>query len=731
MTNYLPPSIAKYHGLESIDPSTFSNYTEFDIKETFLDWTVLFDKQIICGSVTYTLKEKFGDQKNANKRTKRVVQSVHLDTSYLDISKIEVNGTQVLENECDGWYLKERCGDLGSELVIQSDVISDCLIKGEEFVVKVHYATTQKCTALQWLNGEQSGDTPYVFAQLEPIHARSLFPCFDTPGSKSVYKAVIKSEQPVCFSGLPIMSETNTSAANKSAANKSAANTSAANTSAANTSAANTSVASINEVNINDLKTSNSIESATSCTKLSSSFKEYCFVQKWPIPTYLLVIASGNIQTHSIGPRSSVYAQPHFLQNAINQFTPDMEKMIQAAEDILYTYPNEDYSIAIMPTSYPFGGCECMNCTILSPSILNSKFKNMDQSVTTTTKSQNETTEFNSTLAHELMHTYSGNLVTNSTWEHMWLNEGTCVLLERKVLAHLFQDERVRGFESLNGWNDLQNSIDNMDNPQRFSSLVHDYSDKINPDLGFSTVFYEKGAALHYTLEQLVGGAQHYDQFLKHYFRTFAFQSINTWQFLDCLYEFFYHYDKTKYKVLYDEMDWNTWLFQPGMPPKPKFDASLCEKVYNLTAKWVKCATTGGDPHKFFSSNDIEHFSVGQMILFLDALTNDKEYGMKNWFEFSNLVQVFFSLYDYKFQELKGYAETDFRLFKFKIHAHIKEAYKELSAWLGTIGRMKFVRPSYVLLKSVDKPLAIATFKKYKHTYHPICYSMVKQDLGL
>ncbi|KAL6948719.1 hypothetical protein ACO0QE_001192 [Hanseniaspora vineae] len=669
MTNYLPPSIAKYHDLQSIDPSTFSNYTDFDIKETLLNWTILFDKEIITGSVTYVLQWK-----ESGAKEKEIPKSVHLDTSYLDIHEIDINGNEVVKvngsevvSSQNGWYLKERRGDLGSELVIQSDIMPECLSENEEIKVTVHYSTTNKCTALQWLNGEQSGDTPYVFAQLEPIHARSLFPCFDTPGSKSVYKAVIKSEQMVCFSGLPT-------------------------------------------TNLAD----------------AMSTGKYHFVQKWPIPTYLLVIASGNILSQSIGPRSSVYAQPHFLQNAINQFTPDMEKMIQAAEKILYTYPNEDYSIAIMPSSYPFGGCECMNCTILSPSILNTRFNELS-----TKQSSNETTEFNSTLAHELMHTYSGNLVTNSTWEHMWLNEGTCVLLERKVLAYLFQDERIRGFESLNGWNDLQNSIDNMDNPQRFSALVHDYSDKINPDLGFSTVFYEKGAALHYTLEQLVGGAEHYDQFLRHYFKKFAFQSINTWQFLDCLYEFFYHYDKKKYTKLYEEMDWETWLFKPGMPPKPEFDSSLCETVYELTTKWVKCATTGGDPCKLFSATDIEQFSVGQMILFLDALTNDKEYGLKNWFEFSDLVQVFFSLYDYKFKELKGYAETDFRLFKFKIHAHIEESYKELSAWLGTIGRMKFVRPSYVLLKSVDKTLAIETFEKYKHTYHPICYSMVKQDLGL
>ena len=153
-------------------------------------------------------------------------------------------------------------------------------------------------------------------------------------------------------------------------------------------------------------------------------------------------------------------------------------------------------------------------------------------------------------MAHELAHSWSGNLVTNSSWEHFWLNEGWTVYLERRIIGAIAAaeakeegrkdaekyGEQVRHFNMINGWNELADTCETFD--KRYTKLVLDLENG-DPDDSFSRIPYEKGFFFLYHLETKLGGIKEFDPFIKYYFNKFKYQSLNTAQFVDTLYEFY------------------------------------------------------------------------------------------------------------------------------------------------------------------------------------------------
>lgn len=631
----LPLSLEQRRPAQSpeYDQSTLSNYKDFTVLHTDLNLAVSFDKSAISGNVIFQLKKLYKD----NKKT----SELHLDTSYLDVQEVEVDGNGA------GFQVEKRKEPLGSRLVIANPSSND------EFALKIRFCTTNECTALQWLNSKQTkGGKPYVFSQLEAIHARSLFPCFDTPSVKSTFTASIESPLPVVFSGI---------------------------------------------------KTKDSNEVANI----------YKFEQKVPIPAYLIGIASGDLASASIGPRSTVYTEPFRLNDCKWEFENDVEKFIQTAEKIIFDYEWGTYDILINVDSYPYGGMESPNMTFATPTLIAHDKSNID------------------VIAHELAHSWSGNLVTNCSWNHFWLNEGWTVYLERRIIGAI-HGEPTRHFSALIGWSDLENSIESMKNPERFSTLVQNLNDDTDPDDAFSSVPYEKGFNLLFYLENVLGGKAEFDLFIKHYFKKFAKKSLDTFQFLDTLYEFF-----PEKKGILDAVDWETWLYKPGMPPKPHFITALADNVYQLANKWIQKAQNLKTSEEFrseFSAIDIKDFNSNQLVLFLETLTQNGHSTEKpkdfDWAKAPVASKVLLDIYQDKIVKSQN-AEVVFKMYKFQIFARLQQTYKDLAAWLGTVGRMKFVRPGYRLLNSVDRPLALATFDKFKDTYHPICKALVKQDLGL
>lgn len=615
------------------DQSTLSNYKDFAVLHTDLNLSVSFEKSAISGSVTFQLK-KLHEGKNKS-------DELHLDTSYLDVQEVHIDGSKA------DFQIEQRKEPLGSRLVINNASCND------NFTLNIQFRTTDKCTALQWLNSKQTkGGKPYVFSQLEAIHARSLFPCFDTPSVKSTFTASIESPLPVVFSGIRI-------------------------------------------------------EDTSKDTNI------YRFEQKVPIPAYLIGIASGDLSSAPIGPRSTVYTEPFRLKDCQWEFENDVEKFIQTAEKIIFEYEWGTYDILVNVDSYPYGGMESPNMTFATPTLIAHDRSNID------------------VIAHELAHSWSGNLVTNCSWNHFWLNEGWTVYLERRIIGAI-HGEPTRHFSALIGWSDLQNSIDSMKDPERFSTLVQNLNDNTDPDDAFSTVPYEKGFNLLFHLETILGGKAEFDPFIRHYFKKFAKKSLDTFQFLDTLYEFY-----PEKKEILDSVDWETWLYKPGMPPRPHFITALADNVYQLADKWVEMARHLKTTEEFrseFNAIDIKDFNSNQLVLFLETLTQNGHSNKKSkdfdWAKFPVASRALLDIYQDNIVKSQN-AEVVFKMFKFQIFAKLQEEYKHLADWLGTVGRMKFVRPGYRLLNSVDRRLALATFDKFKDTYHPICKALVKQDLGL
>lgn len=608
-----------------VDPSTLSNYTNFNFHPTVLSFDIDFDAQRVSGTVTYSLDNITG------------IGAVVLDTAQLEIVSAKVNG-------CDAAFVVgAQVGPLGRPLKVELDEGG----KSGSIELVITFHTTEKCTALQFLDKAATDGkvAPYLFSQCQAIHARSLFPCFDTPAVKTPYKMEARSPFPTIMSGRP-----------------------------------------------------SGVDGDV-----------YRFDQPIPIPSYLVAVASGDITKLPIGPRSHVYCEPSNVAACQHEFEDDMENFLQAAEKLVYKYEWDQYDALVLPLSFPYGGMENPNATFVTPTLISGDRENVD------------------VIAHELAHSWSGNLVTNCSWEHFWLNEGWTVYLERRIQGAI-HGEPTRHFSAIIGWSDLENSIKAMgDNASRYSTLVQDLKDRSDPDDAFSTVPYEKGFNLLFHIEQVVGGKEAFDGFIPYYFSAFKYKSLDTYQFMDTLYEYFA--DK---KDKLDAIDWRSWLYEPGMPPvNPDFDTTLVDQCYTLADKWFNTVSTMAnvDLHQQFKPTDIENFTANQSVVFLDTISSfDKSLG----FEWKNHIDALRAMSEiYAAYSKSSNVEVLFRWYVVQVGGHNEAYYKLLGEWLGTVGRMKFVRPGYVLLNSVNHELAIEYFRKFESRYHPICKAMVKKDLGL
>ncbi|PVH14230.1 leukotriene A-4 hydrolase/aminopeptidase [Candidozyma duobushaemuli] len=603
------------------DPSTLSNYFQFKVHHTRLDFKVDWEKKILHGKAKIALE------------TLEDVDSVALDSSYLDVKSAAVDG----KNAAFGFG--ER-GILGSEFKIEAKIP-----KNTKFDLDLEWNTTDQCTALQFLEKDATDGKkdPYFFSQCQAIHARSLFPFFDTPAVKSSYSFSVESKLPTLMSGRPASVDGNT----------------------------------------------------------------YKFEQPIPIPSYLVAIASGDITKLPIGPRSHVYSEPNRVQACQHEFEHDMENFLQAAEKLVFPYEWDQYDALVLPSSFPYGGMENPNATFVTPTLISGDRENVD------------------VVAHELAHSWSGNLVTNCSWEHFWLNEGWTVYLERRIQGAI-HGEATRHFSAIIGWSDLENSIKAMgDSAERYSTLVQDLKDRSDPDDAFSTVPYEKGSNLLFLIERTVGGKEVFDPFIPHYFNKFKYSSLDTYQFMDTLYAFFKdHKDKL------DSIDWESWLYKPGMPPvKPDFDTTLVDQVYSLADRWIYATRNNDDLTQLFKPSDIESFTANQSVVFLETMSSFDKLDDFKWKDFRGALHVLDQVYHA--YATSSNAEVLFRWFVLQVGGENRRFYDQLGEWLGTVGRMKFARPGYRLLASVDHDLAVSYFKKFESRYHPICRAMVKKDLNL
>ncbi|HEY0666643.1 MAG TPA: M1 family aminopeptidase/hydrolase, partial [Sphingobacteriaceae bacterium] len=309
----------------------------------------------------------------------------------------------------------------------------------------------------------------------------------------------------------------------------------------------------------------------------------YHFKQPSPIPSYLMALAVGDIAFKAVDKRTGVYAEPTVVDKAAWEFA-DMGKMINAAEKLYGPYKWGRYDVLVLPPSFPFGGMENPMLTFATPTVLAG-----DRSLV-------------SLIAHELAHNWSGNLVTNATWNDFWLNEGFTTYLERRIIEEVYGKEDANMQEFL-GRQSLINLVNELGETNPDTRLKNDFTGR-DPDEGVSDIAYEKGYSFLRVIEESVGRKK-FDIFLKEYFDSHAFQSITTKQFLSYLDSNLIKGSKS----VKEKINSYAWIYQPGMPANmPPTNAPAFKTIDTLIAGWKQTGDTHILSRKEFNTNEYLYF---------------------------------------------------------------------------------------------------------------------------
>jgi len=417
--------------------------------------------------------------------------------------------------------------------------------------------------------------------------------------------------------------------------------------------------------------------------------------QKVPVQSYLIAIAVGGLESRQIGPRSHVWAEPGLVDRAAHDFA-ETESFLQTAEALCGPYVWGTYDILVLPPSFPYGGMENPCLTFATPTLLSGDRSNAG------------------VIAHEIAHSWTGNLVTNTNFEHFWLNEGFTVFTELKIKGRLF-GEPARHFAALLRWKELEETVEvvrGVDDP--FTALVPRLAG-CDPDDAFSCVPYVKGSTFLWYLEDSVGGADVFEPFLKSYLEKFAYMSIDSEQFKAYFLEKFGTLENVK------RIDWDKWFYSPGMPPvKPDFITSLAEACWELAQAWQawKPSSQPSDlPHNFLL------FSTDQKIEFLMVLTK----GVSLSHETLEVMETMYQL------TKCPNTEIEFKWLRLGIKARWENAVTPALDLVTRQGRMKFVRPIYRDLYNwqEQRQRAIDTFLTNRPTMMHVAADMVAKDLHI
>lgn len=413
----------------------------------------------------------------------------------------------------------------------------------------------------------------------------------------------------------------------------------------------------------------------------------YNFEMKQPIPVYLLAIAIGDLEFRSLGRRCGVYAEPQLIEQAAFEFS-DTEKMVSAAEELCGPYRWERYDLLVLPPSFPFGGMENPRLTFVTPTMIAG-----DKSLV-------------SLVAHEIAHSWSGNLVTNAHWDDFWLNEGFTSYLELRITEKLYGADYALMLEQI-AYQDLKNIINELgsDNPR--TKLAYDLTGK-HPEEA-SAVAYDKGARFLKALE-LAYGREKFDAFLKKYFKDFAFQTMTTEKFINYLNKNLIkkvELSTAKTVKVYD------WIYNPGLPVNhPVPDSPEFRKVDDQRMKFIQ-----GTPAKDL---DTQGWTTHHWVHFIKALpgkiTLEQMADLDDNFQFSTTHNCEIALI--------WYQQT--------IHKNYKPAYSEIEKFLLSIGRIRLIAPLYKALTETPegKKFAMRVYEEAKPGYHPLTTNAIEKILN-
>ena len=677
--------------LDRIDPSSYSNGAWIKTVQFHVDMAPDFARTDFF--VKLDLKavvQQDGAKILSLDMNGQTVESVEL------IDKIEgVPANTRVKFEAD----VEKC-PLGSRFVITLPTNKDYK-KDDEVFFRITYTTSNQASAAQFLPKESTKSSlyPFLYTQCQAIHCRSLLLIQDCCSSKANYTAKIR----VAKSDGPLVA----------------------------------------------LMSANPIGA-----KEENDCNVFSFEQPIPIPPYLFALSIGEISKEQVSERCNVYAEPAEIKIAAREYE-DMEISLKAIEEMCGPYRWGTYSVLSLPVGFPFGGMENPGVSYMSGSLLPLPRQNLIKQTSCGSQCRHfddgEKLGLATSVAiHEQVHSWSGNLVTNSNWEDFFLNEGLTVFIEWSTQRKL----RGAAYESLHrliGWEDLKDSIkmyDEMGLPQ-YTQLVVDLKGDVDPDDVFSSVPYMKGSAFFIYLEDIMGGPDRFQPFLKFYFDSFAWKTVNSQQ----LKQFYLDYcNKNGFTERLGEIDWDTWFNKPGLPPvRPAVDMTLANAIFAL-AEQVTAATIDVDAIKSNPEFNVKDWSSTQQTVLLDKIHSifDDRFEAAADDAAKVVIQQYFATQTLPtIKSLLDFGiSPNCELFSRWLHLWVKAGAKpdfvlcnqadkditlleSLTFLLNSAGRMKFVRPTIrVMLKSAQfQSLTAGVFEQVRTQYHIICSTMVEKDV--
>jgi hypothetical protein len=432
---------------------------------------------------------------------------------------------------------------------------------------------------------------------------------------------------------------------------------------------------------------------------------KYHFEMKKPIPAYLIALAVGDLAYHPFSKNSGVYSEPELLPSCAYEFDA-IPKMINAAEKLYGPYQWEQYDILVLPYSFPFGGMENPMLTFANPTLLAG-----DKSLV-------------SVIAHELAHSWSGNLVTNRTWNDFWLNEGFTVYFEQRIMESIYGKE-VADILALIEFDELKDELKRIkasENPE--DSKLHLALEGRNPDDGMTDIAYVKGAFFLKTLENEVGRTA-FDAFLKKYFNTFQFKTVDTKQFVSFL-------KKNLLNKGHEDFDYQSWIYTEGLPDN-------CLQLHSTRLDQMEKLADDFAHNKISFAPKITYKwkKIGKRRKKIKTVTQIKfqDHIVQEWQTFirrlpRNLPQAKMREIDrYLRLSFSGNSELLTEWFILSANCGYASTNKaQITAFLNKVGRRKYLMPIYeaLLLNKDSRPMAISIFNQSKNQYHAVSRKSVE-----
>ena len=413
---------------------------------------------------------------------------------------------------------------------------------------------------------------------------------------------------------------------------------------------------------------------------------DYTFKMPQPIPSYLLAIAAGDLVFEPISGRSGVWAEPAMVGKAAKEFE-DTEKMIGAAEKLYGEYRWGRYDMLVLPPSFPFGGMENPRLTFATPTVIVG-----DKSLV-------------SLVAHELAHSWSGNLVTNSSWKDIWLNEGFTTYVQGRITEALYGQEMAEMEREIDQ-NDLLAEVKDM-SPADQALALPPLTER-DPDEALSNVAYVKGSWFLQFLEQRFG-RETFDPFLRSWFDDHAFQSANTDQFVAYLKKNLL----SKKPGAVTDAELKAWLDEPGIPA-----FAIKARSRNFTIVDTARISWEGS-NKLPSPQITSEWGTQEWVHFIDGMGKtlpvDKLAALDRAYHFTGTANGEIAMRWYPLAIRSGYAEAN----------------EAAGAFIERVGRRKLILPIYAELVKTPEGLAFAkaAFEKARAGYHPITTASVQDML--